>query len=158
MKQESNDPSSAKGPGFFARLTQSYVRLSYARPWIPLLLIAFTALGGFQLARGLYIDTDLRVLLPEGTPSKVAIEEAEARKGSTDLYTIAFEGPSIEAVGQFQKALADSLSKWPEAVWVQYDQDRSFFEQRALLYMPVSQLEDLKVRVNGIRRIRLQNP
>jgi predicted RND superfamily exporter protein len=151
MKQDSSAPAKVqKGPGFFARLTKSYVRLSYTRPWIPLALVALTAVGGVMLARSLYIDTDLRVLLPEGTPSKVAIEEAEARKGSTDLFTVAFESPSIEAVARFQKAVADSLSKWPEAVWVQYDQDRSFFEQRALLYMPASELTDLKDRVNGM--------
>jgi predicted RND superfamily exporter protein len=132
------------------RLIARYVAFAYARPWIPVLLIALSALGAFQFARGLRIDTDLRVLLPEGTPSKKAIEEAERRKGSTDLYTIAMEAPSIEAVARFQKQLADSLAKWPEAVWVQYDQDRSFFEKRALLYMPTSQLEDLRDRVNAM--------
>jgi predicted RND superfamily exporter protein len=151
----SENPVSEKSPtppaqGFFTRLVNRYVGFSYARPWIPLVLIALTALGSFQLARGLRIDTDLRVLLPDGTPSKRGIEEAERRKGSTDLYTIAMESPSIEAVAKFQKALADSLQTWPEAVWVQYDQDRSFFEERALLYLPVSELEDLRERVRGM--------
>ena len=142
------DPSPA--PGFFQKLVNGYVRFSYARPWIPILLIALTALGGLYLARGLRIDTDLRVLLPEGTPSKTGIETAEARKGSTDLYTIAMESPSIEAVAAFQKALAESLQTWPEAVWVQYDQDRTFFEERALLYLPASELEDLRERVRAM--------
>ncbi|HEX2613671.1 MAG TPA: MMPL family transporter [Fibrobacteria bacterium] len=132
------------------RLIARYVAFSYARPWIPVLIIALSALGAFQFARGLRIDTDLRVLLPDGTPSKKAIEEAERRKGSTDLFTIAMEAPSIEAVAKFQKTLADSLAKWPEAVWVQYDQDRSFFEKRALLYMPTSELEDLRERVRAM--------
>jgi len=143
-----NDP--ARAPGLFRRLVDRYVRFSYNRPWIPILLIALSALGSYQLAKGLRIDTDLRVLLPDGTPSKEGIEEAERRKGSTDLFTIAMESPSIEAVAQFQKALADSLAKWPEAVWVQYDQDRSFFEERALLYLPTSELEDLRERVRAM--------
>jgi predicted RND superfamily exporter protein len=136
--------------GFFHTLVERYVRFSYSKPLIPILLIALSALGSFQLAKGLRIDTDLRVLLPDGTPSKDGIEEAERRKGSTDLFTIAMEGPSIEAVAQFQKALAESLSTWPEAVWVQYDQDRSFFEERALLYLPTSELEDLRERVRAM--------
>jgi predicted RND superfamily exporter protein len=149
MNASNNSPTPSR-TGFFTRLVLWYVDLSYKRPWLPLLFIALTALGGFQLARGLRIDTDLRVLLPEGTPSKSGIEEAERRKGSTDLFTIAMESPSIEGLASFQKALADSLAKWPEAVWVQYDQDRSFFEERALLYLPVSELEDLRERVRAM--------
>ncbi len=146
----SSTPPALPPSGFFTRLVIWYLELSYKRPWLPILFIALTALGGFQLARGLRIDTDLRVLLPEGTPSKKGIEEAERRKGSTDLYTIAMESPSIEGLASFQKTLADSLAKWPEVVWVQYDQDRSFFENRALLYLPVSQLEDLRERVRSM--------
>lgn len=145
MSGKSSDPRK-KGP--FHRLAHWYARLSYERPWVPLLFIALSVLGSLQLAKGLRIDTDLRVLLPEGTPSKAAIEEAEQRRGSTDLFTIAFESPSIEAVARFQKDLADSLQRWPEAVWTQHDQDRSFFEDRALLYIPVEELEDLRDRVS----------
>lgn len=136
--------------GFFSRLVDRYVRFSHARPLIPILLIALSALGSLQLAKNLRIDTDLRVLLPDGTPSKEGIEEAERRKGSTDLFTIAMESPSIEAVARFQKALAESLATWPEARWVQYDQDRSFFEEHALLYLPTSELEDLRERVRAM--------
>jgi predicted RND superfamily exporter protein len=141
---------SAKKPGLFGRLTRSYVVFSYKYPWWPLILIALTAWGGFHLSTKLRIDTDLRVLLPKGTPSKEAIEEAERRKGSTDFFTIAMEAPDIETVGRFQKAVAESLQKWPEAIWVQYDQDRSFFEKRALLYLPTGELTDLRDRVNGM--------
>ena len=136
--------------GFFSRLTWAYVRLSHARPWLPLILIGLTAWGGIRIARNLYIDTDLRVLLPKGTPSKLAIEEAERRKGSTDFFTVALEAPSIETVARFQKAIAESLQTWPEATWVQYDQDRSFFEHRALLYLPTSELTDLRDRVHDM--------
>jgi predicted RND superfamily exporter protein len=145
-----NTPVPQRSEGFFNRLVTGYVSLSYRRPWIPLLFILLTALGGLKLASGLRIDTDLRVLLPDGTASKKAIEEAERRKGSTDLYTVAMESPSIEGLAAFQKQLADSLQKWPEAVWVQYDRDRSFFEKRALLYLPVTELEDLRERVRAM--------
>ena len=135
---------------FFRKLIDGYVGFAYARPWIPILIIALSAVGALQLAKNLRIDTDLRVLLPDGTPSKAAIEEAERRKGSTDLFTVAMEGPDIVALTRFQKALAESLSTWPEAVWVQYDQDRSFFEEHALLYLPVGELEDLRERVRAM--------
>ncbi len=146
MKTAATSPEA----GIFRRLTWGYVRFSHARPWLPLIFIALTAWAGIHVAKNLRIDTDLRVLLPKGTPSKEGIEEAERRKGSTDFFTIAMEAPSIEAVARFQKAVAESLEKWPEAVWVQYDQDRSFFEKRALLYLPTSELTDLRERVRGM--------
>jgi hypothetical protein len=35
-------------------------------------------------------------------------------------------------------------------VWTQFDQDRTFFEKHALLYMPTDQLEDLRDRISGM--------
>jgi uncharacterized protein len=126
------------------------VTLSHKRPWQPLLIIGLLFWGALYLAGKLNIDTDLRVLLPKGTPSVVALQEAEKRMGSTDLFTIAFQANSAEAVGAMQKAVAESLSHWDEVVWTQYDQDRSFFERHALLYLPTPQLEELKERISGM--------
>src|SRR5687768_10513936 len=93
--------------GFWFKTVRSYVDVSYRRPWLPLLLIALLTWAAAYLSGKLRIDTDLRVLLPKGTPSVVALEESERRLGSTDLFTIAFESPSVEAVGRFQKDMAD---------------------------------------------------
>jgi uncharacterized protein len=137
-------------PTFLGRVVSAYVRLSYSKPWLPLAVLGLITIVFAILSNKLRIDTDLRVLLPDGTPSKIAMQEVEKRKGSTDFYTIAFEANSLEALGRFQKDITDSLLKWPEVEWVQYDQDRSFFERKALMYIPVDQLEDLKDRVSGI--------
>ncbi|MDQ3003552.1 MAG: MMPL family transporter, partial [Fibrobacterota bacterium] len=136
--------------GLWYRTVRAYVSLSHRRPWLPLLILGLVTWGAAMLAGKLRIDTDLRVLLPKGTPSVVALQEAEKRMGSTDLLTIAFESSSPDAVGAFQQAVADSLSKWNEVAWVQYDQDRSFFERHALLYLPTDQLGDLRDRISGM--------
>jgi uncharacterized protein len=146
-------PSQGRPSGrtsIFSRFAGAYVRLAYHRPWLPLVVLGLITAVFFHYSQKLRIDTDLRVLLPDGTPSKIAMQEVETRKGSTDFYTIAFEAPDIEVVGRFQKALAESLSHWPEVEWTQFDQDRSFFERKALLYVPVDQLLDLKDRVSGM--------
>jgi predicted RND superfamily exporter protein len=131
-------------------VVSGYVGLSHRRPWLPLLIIGLITAVSFRLSGKLRIDTDLRVLLPKGTPSVQALEASEQRLGSTDLFTIAFESPDIEAVGRFQEAIADSVRRWEEVVWVQHDQDRAFFEDRALLYLPADQLEDLRARISGM--------
>src|SRR5437879_323559 len=132
--------SDQPSPNLWRKLVQSYVGLSYRKPWLPLVVIGLATWFMTILSGHLRIDTDLRVLLPKGTPSVVALQEAEKRMGSTDLFTVAFEASSPEAVGKFQHDIADSLSKWKEVIWVQYDQDRTFFEKHALLYMPTDQL------------------
>ncbi|MEO7425482.1 MAG: MMPL family transporter, partial [Fibrobacteria bacterium] len=141
---------SSERSGLWYKLVHAYVELSHRRPWLPLLVLALLTWLTTILAGKLRIDTDLRVLLPKGTPSVVALQEAEKRMGSTDLFTIAFESPSPEAVGAFQKAVSDSLAHWQEVVWTQYDQDRSFFERHALLYLPTDQLTDLRDRISGM--------
>ncbi len=136
--------------GLWYKVVLAYVGLSYRRPWLPILVLGLFTWFATILASKLRIDTDLRVLLPKGTPSVVALQEAEKRMGSTDLLTIAFQSPSPEAVGAFQKAVSDSLGHWKEVVWTQYDQDRSFFERHALLYLPADQLTDLRDRISGM--------
>lgn len=136
--------------GLWYRTVRAYVGLSHRRPWLPILALGLLTWGATLLSENLRIDTDLRVLLPKGTPSVVALQEAEKRMGSTDFFTIAFQDSSPEAVARFQKDVADSLGKWKEVVWTQYDQDRSFFEKHALVYMPTGQLEDLRDRISGM--------
>lgn len=143
-------PLPPKRSGLWYKCVNGYVRFSYRQPLIPLILLGMLTWIATLYSAKLRIDTDLRVLLPKGTPSVVALQQAEKRMGSTDLFTIALQAPSLEAVGAFQKAVADSLMRWKEVVWVQYDQDRSFFERHALLYLPTDQLQDLRDRISGM--------
>jgi predicted exporter len=136
--------------GLWYQIVNGYVRFSYRQPLIPLILLGVLTWLAYHFTAQLRIDTDLRVLLPKGTPSVVALQQAEKRMGSTDLFTVAFQSKSIEEVGAFQKAVAESLSHWKEVAWVQYDQDRSFFERHALMYLPTDQLEDLRDRISGM--------
>ena len=73
-----------------------------------------------------------------------ALDESRARKGSTDSYTIAVTSPDPEANVKLVKALAAEVEKWPETLWVQIDRDNSFFAERALLYLPEKDLENLR--------------
>lgn len=137
---------------WYRRSTEWYVGVSWNHPWRVLAFFAVvTAFMGFMSSR-IGISTDLRVLLPSSTPSVQALEASEARLGATDFFTLAFEDSSAERVGQFQKALAESLSKWDKAKWVQYDEDRKFFERHALLYLPEDQLLDLEARLHSIEK------
>ncbi len=134
------------------RFSKSYVHLTYKSPWISLaLFLIFTGVMA-MFASKLHISTDLRLLLPENTPSVHALETSEKRLGSTDYFVLAFEDSSAARVGQFQKALAESLKTWKPVKWTQYDQDQSFFRSHALLYMPADQLQDLSNRLKTMSK------
>lgn len=136
--------------GMFQRFAKAYVQATYRRPWTSLGILGLVTLGMGLLGSQIKIRTDLRLLLPSDAPSVKALTLSESRLGSTDFYTLAFEDSSAEKVGRFQKAAAESLSRWQEAQWVQYDEDRQFFERHALLYLPADQLEDLEARLNAM--------
>ncbi len=140
----------SKKSGLWYKVVKAYVGLSHNSPWIPIVVLGLLTYGSFRLAQNLRIDTDLRVLLPKGTPSVLALQEAETRMGSTDLFTIAIQDSSAEAVGRMQTAVAESLSLWSEVVWSQYDQSRYYFESHALLYLPKDQLQDLRQRIQAM--------
>lgn len=137
-------------PSRFSRLATAYVNLASRHSFKTLGLYGLITLVMLYFATQLRIQTNLRVLLPEGTQSVLALEESEQRMGSTDFFTIAFQDTSADLVARFQKRIADSVAKWPEALMVQYDQDPTFFEERALLYFPVGQLEELRDRLRAM--------
>lgn len=133
-------------------LAARYVGLTSRHPWASLgLFLVFTLVMAFFSSK-LRISTDLKLLLPDNTPSVQALHLSEKRLGSTDFYTLAFEDADPVKVGRFQKALADSLQSWKPVKWVQYDEDRSFFLRHALLYLPVDQLEDLEARLKSMSK------
>lgn len=121
---------------------ERYVAFSGRHP-IALLLgfICLTAVGVYG-AMNLDVNTNLRTLLPDGTPSVMALEESQERRGSSDLYTIAVQSPSARAnVALIEELAARIGSEWEEVVWIQIDQDPSFFREHALLYLRTERLE-----------------
>ena len=138
--------------GWFHRFSKAYVRTTFRRPWTSLAILSLITLAMGVLGAQIRIRTDLRLLLPSDAPSVKALALSEKRLGSTDFFTIAFEDSSAEKVGRFQKALADSLGHWKESQWVQYDEDRQFFERHALLYLPADQLRDLEARLASMAK------
>lgn len=138
--------------GFIQRVAESYVRISSRSPWMTLGVLLLVTLGMGFFAAQIRIRTDLRLLLPSDATSVKALGLSEKRMGSTDFFTIAFEDSSMEKVGRFQKALADSLERWKEAQWVQYDEDQKFFERHALIYLPADQLTNLEARLKSMAK------
>jgi len=101
----------------------------------------------------LKIDADLSKLLPETTPSVIALKESFTRFGSTDRFMIAIQSENVELVAQLQ----DEIKKYIEDNWkddyvsVQVDNDNKFFKDNALLYLPVEHLERIRDNLEDVQ-------
>ena len=139
----------------FEQLVRKYSHAAMRSPVLLLLGYAvFTALCVF-LATKLRLETDLADLLPEDAPSVIARDEARQRTTSTDQFLIAVESTNALANVRFVDALTEALSDWDEVVAFEKEQDNSFYRDRALLLLPVEDLQRVKERLQRLIRRRL---
>jgi len=101
----------------------------------------------------LKLDADLSNLLPDTTPSVIALKESFTRFGSTDRFTIALQSENVELVAQMQDEIKDYIQQnWKgDYVTVQVDNDNKFFKDNALLYLPVEHLERIRDNLEDVQ-------
>ena len=117
-----------------------------------LLLAALCAFPIF-VKPGLRLDADLSHLLPDETPSVLALQESYQRFGSTDRFTIAIQSEDPEIVAAMQDSIENYIhSRWQgDFVSTQKDEDNQFFKDNALLYFPVSHLERIRDNLEDLQ-------
>ena len=135
-------------------LIRSWVSFSMTR--YPLALAGIALVTAVLAWRGaqIDIDPDLKSLLPADAPSVLAIEEARERRGGIDLFVVAVQSPEPSATVAFMDALDEALRDWEEVEWTEIEQDRSFFREHALLYLPAPELERMLENLKRMRRER----
>lgn len=136
------------------RLIRSWVEFSMTR--FPLALAGIGLVTAVLAWRGaqIEIDPDLKSLLPADAPSVLAIEEASERRGGIDLFVVAVASPDPQATVDFMDALDARLRDWEEVEWTEIEQNRDFFREHALLYLPVPELERMLENLKRMRRER----
>ena len=117
------------------------------------LSIIFLCLLPILVYPGLKLDADLSKLLPESTPSVIALKESFTRFGSTDRFMIAIQSENVELVAQLQDEIKAYIQKnWKgDYVSVQVDNDNKFFKDNALLYLPVEHLERIRDNLEDVQ-------
>jgi uncharacterized protein len=115
-------------------------------------LITFL-LTGWYTYNHLSINNDLSVLLPQHTPSVIALSESNDRFGSSDKFIIVIQNADPSEVARIQHTVSDIIDKeWNDiAISTQIDQDNSFFVKHALLYLPVPHLERIRDNLETIQ-------
>ncbi|MBR5694528.1 MAG: MMPL family transporter [Fibrobacter sp.] len=137
------------------RFAARYVNFVERNKWKAFLVIlAIFVLSLIPTVLKLQIHTDLATLLPEGTPSVIALEESYHRFGSTDRFMIAIQAKDPYLVARLQ----DSIQEYIDANWQddiisrpQVKNDNSFFTKNALIYLPVEHLERIRDNLDEIQ-------
>lgn len=113
-------------------------------------LVAWTAVFTVLAVVGacqLKLDQRLRALLPSDFPSVSGIDAATQRLGNQSDIFVTLRSPSRAANIELGDALAERMAGMERLRWVQFRRDYDYFESRALLYLPLAQLLDLRRHV-----------
>ena len=112
-------------------------------------LVVTLALGAIAglFAKGIQIDTNLEALLADNAPSVQALDELRRRQGSTELLNIAVKSSDPAANRRLVEDIHARIVQWPEVVDAFIDLDYTPLRDHALYYVDVSELEDLRDRL-----------
>ena len=125
------------------------VAFTTGRPWTVIGMALALAGICVWLTFQLRIDQELRALLPDWFPSVSRLLALEERQGNqSDLYVV-IRSPSRDENIRFGRAIAAALEERDDIRFVVFHRDYAFFEDRALLFMDMDELEDLRERVKA---------
>jgi predicted RND superfamily exporter protein len=93
---------------------------------------------------GVRIDTDLKALLPPSAPSARAMAELRARKGTTELFTIAIEEEDVYERERMFEELVEMLRSWPETLEVYAARDYTVIRDHTLYFLETEDLDELR--------------
>lgn len=137
------------------RFAHAYVNFAERHKWkLFALIIVFFLASLIPIATRLKINPDLASLLPKGTASVLALEESYDRFGSTDRFMIAIQSSDPYVVAEIQDSVkAYIIAHWKEDVVTppQVANDNQFFVDKALLYLPVADLERIRDNLEDIQ-------
>jgi len=133
--------------GRIERWVMGHVGFVERRAWWIVLAALLLAATSIHLATKLRVVQDLKVLLPEDAVSLERLSMLEDRMGNLADLLVEIRSPSRDANLRFGAELQARLVARDEIRYSIFHQERTFFEDNALLYLSVEDLLDLRRRV-----------
>jgi predicted RND superfamily exporter protein len=106
------------------------------------MLAGITALFAALVPR-LEVDPRLEALLPPGTTTSQANEEAKKRFAAVSPYYLVIQSSDPELNRTLAARVLEEVQKWPETLWAIQRRDPSYFLDRRLLYVDKETLDSL---------------
>ncbi len=121
----------------------------HRRPWQALLVALLLVAGGAFSARKLSLSSDLVGLLPRSFPSVQDLDKLRKRFGGQGYVVVVGMNAEPETLKRFADDMAPRLAELSEIRYVHYQRPNAFFEERALYYVDVPDLERIEERVEA---------
>lgn len=135
------------------RSFDAITRTGIRHPWLVLAVGLLCGGIGVWRAGSLTIDQDFRALVPDDFPSVLHLNELEDRVGTQSELVVEIRGPSRDANLALGRELVERVRAMKgDFSEVEIRREMGWFKDRALLYLPLADLLDLRRRV--IDRIR----
>lgn len=142
-----------------ANAFRAYLRLSSRHPWLVLLVWLLVSGGVFWIGSSLKVRGDLEDLFPEDTPAVIRAKETRRILGNTQELRLLIGSPDRE----LNRKVAARVAAFFEArkveqrgtegaeghdiARVEWKRDVSFFEKNGLLFVGLSDLQELERQV-----------
>lgn len=126
---------------------KSYIDFAAKFKYLILIIALLVAAASLMYTKDhLKLNNDLSALLPEDAPTVLGLKESNERFGATDKFMIAIQAKDPMIVAKLQDSLKAIMDKeWTDVmVRSQVKRDNKFFEDHALLYLPVPDLERIR--------------
>ncbi len=129
------------------------VRVSIVRPHLTIAVaLALAVVGALYTARVLTFQTSSVELLPPQRLYVQRFKEALRDFGELNDIVVVVEAPSVERGKAYADRLAAEIKTLPEAGRVSHRVDPDLFKGKALLYLSLERLEDLRDKILQHRR------
>ncbi|MDY7226094.1 efflux RND transporter permease subunit [Hyalangium rubrum] len=145
-----SDPTTSTGwRGRLERGLGALAARNYRRPGAALAVAVALSLLGVFFARGLSLDANLVSLLPKSFQSVEDLHELEKRFGGMGWVVVVGEGAEPEALRRFADDMAPKLEALPGIRFVEVRRPGGFFEEHALYYLSLEDLEEVERRLQS---------
>jgi uncharacterized protein len=119
----------------------------HRRPWRCLVMAFCLSFASLYAASGLKLNADLGALIPENFQSIKDLRKLSERFGGSGyVYVVARHAPA-ETLKTLASDLAPKLQALASIEFVDYQREHEFFEDRALYFLSLDDLEDVEKRI-----------
>ncbi len=121
--------------------------LSYRHPIAVVAVVLISVGGAVYAARDLRLGADLTDLVPSDFKSMQDIRVLQDRFGGIGYVAVVGKGEDAEALRRFADETAPRLEALDSVAYVEYTRPVGFFEERALYYLDLADLETIRDRL-----------
>ncbi len=132
------------------KLIHNYLKFSNKYPFILFgIMILLTVMQIFYLKDNFHVNSDLQALFDGDNETVKDLKNLSDRIGSIDTLSVVTKADSREINIEFLKKLTEELEKEKMVQYVEFEQDISYLEDRALLFLSTEELQKINSKVQS---------